>query len=60
MVSTTPMEGNKSNWHRSSRNREIFGFIDKIKPFPFAEINHLSEKSYIKFINNLKMKNELT
>ena len=31
VVSKTPMKGNKSNWHRSSRNREIFGFIDKIK-----------------------------
>lgn len=59
VVSKTPLKGNKSNWHRSSRNREIFGFVDKIKPFPFAEIGHLSEKSYFKFIDSLKMKNEL-
>ncbi len=59
IVSKTPMSGNKSNWHRRGRNKEIFGFIDKIKPFPFTEIDHLSEKSYFTFINDLKMKNTL-
>lgn len=60
IVSTTPMRGNKSNWHRRGRNKEIFGFIDKIKPFPFTEIDHLSEESYFAFINTLEMKNTLT
>ena len=60
VVSTTPISGNKSNWHRRGRSKEIFGFIDKIKPFPFTEIDHLSEKSYYSFINNLKMKNSAT
>lgn len=60
VVSTTPMSGNKSNWHRRGRNKEIFGFIDKIKPFPFTEIDHLSEESYFTFINTLKTKNTLT
>lgn len=59
VVSTTPSSGNKSNWHRRGRNKEIFGFIDKIKPFPFAEIDHLSEKSYHSFINSLDAKNIL-
>lgn len=60
VVSTTPMRGNKSNWHRRGRSKEIFGFIDKIKPFPFTEIDHLSEESYLTFINTLKTKNTLT
>lgn len=60
VVSTTPISGNKSNWHRRGRNKEIFGFIDKIKPFPFTEINHLSEKSYFAFINTLNIKNTIT
>ena len=60
VVSTTPISGNKSNWHRRGRNKEIFGFIDKIKPFPFTEINHISEKSYFAFINTLKIKNTIT
>lgn len=60
VVSKTPMSANKSNWHRRGRNKEIFGFIDKIKPFPFIEIGHLSEKSYSSFINSLNVKNTLT
>lgn len=59
VVSTTPTSGNKSNWHRRGRNKEIFGFIDKIKPFPFTKIDHIHEKSYFSFINNLKIKNTL-
>ena len=35
IVSKTPInKNNRSNWHRKGRSREIFGFIDKIKPFP--------------------------
>lgn len=60
VVSRTPMSGNPSNWHRRGRNKEIFGFIDKISPFPFTEIDHLSEESYCAFINSLEMRNTLT
>lgn len=60
IVSTTPMSGNKSNWHRRGRNKELFSFIDKIKPFPFSEIDHISKKSYLAFINNLEIKNEIS
>ena len=55
IVSTTPISGNKSNWHRRGRNKEIFGFIDKIKPFPFVEVDHLSEKSFLSLIDELEI-----
>lgn len=58
IISNTPIDGNKSNWHRGKRNKEIFGFIDKIKPFPFIEINHLNEKTFLSLINTLQKSNE--
>lgn len=58
IISETPVDGNKSNWHRGKRNKEIFGFIDKIKPFPFSEINHLNERRFLSLINTLQKNNE--
>lgn len=55
IVSKTPMTGNKNNWHRKGRNKEIFGFIDKIKPFPFIEIEHLNEKTFLSLIETIKI-----
>ena len=35
IVSKTPLnKNNKSNWHRTGKSNEIFGFIDKISSFP--------------------------
>ena len=31
IISKTPISGNKSNWHRRGRNKEIFGFILNVK-----------------------------
>lgn len=58
VVSKTPSSGNKANWHRRGRNKEIFGFIDKIKPFPFSEIDHLDEKAFLSLINDLEIRQE--
>lgn len=57
IVSKTPINKNRSNWHRQTKNREIFGFIDKIKPFPFIEVDHLNEKTFLSVIRNLKENN---
>jgi len=54
IVSQTPMTGNKTNFHRQTKNKEIFGFIDKIKPFPFMEINHLTEQSFLSLLAEIK------
>ena len=54
IVSQTPMTGNPNNFHRQTKNREIFGFIDKISPFPFSKIDHLTVKSFLKMIDNLE------
>lgn len=53
VVSKTPLGGNKSNWHRRGRNRELFGFIDDMCPFPFSQINHLSEKTFLSLVGEL-------
>ena len=58
IMSKTPInKNNRSNWHRKGRSREIFGFIDKIKPFPFIEVDHLNEKTFLSLIKNLKGNN---
>ena len=59
VVSKTPQSGNKHNWHRKGRNREIFGFIDKIKPFPFIEVDHLNKETFLSLIEELQIKNEI-
>jgi hypothetical protein len=53
-VSKTPLNNNKANWHRKGKSGEIFGFIDKIKPFPFIKVDHLNEKTFLSLIRNLK------
>lgn len=53
VVSKTPLSGNKSNWHRRGRNKELFGFIDNLCPFPFSQINHLNEKTFLSLIGEL-------
>lgn len=53
VVSKTPLGGNKSNWHRQGRSRELFGFIDDMCPFPFSQINHLNEKTFLSLIDDL-------
>ena len=53
IVSKTPIGGNKSNWHRRGRNRELFGFIDDMCPFPFSQINHLNEKTFLALVGDL-------
>lgn len=53
VVSKTPGNGSKKNWHRKGRNGELFGFIDKIRPFPFTKVDHLTEKTFISMINEL-------
>ena len=53
VVSKTPLSGNKSNWHRQGRSRELFGFIDDMCPFPFSQINHLNEKTFLSLIDDL-------
>ena len=58
IVSKTPL-GNKSNFHRKGRSGEIFGFIDKIKPFPFAEVEPITENVFLSLINDLKRKQQL-
>ena len=59
VVSTTPSSGNKANWHRRGRNREIFGFIDKIKPFPFINVDHLNKETFSSLIDELQTKNQI-
>lgn len=59
VVSKTPQSGNKHNWHRKGRNREIFGFIDKIKPFPFIEVDHLNKETFLSLIEELQINNEI-
>ena len=59
IVSPTPINGNTSNWNKRGRNKEIFGFVDKIKPFPFSEIEPISEETYLTLIEDLKRKNTL-
>lgn len=54
VVSKTPSRGNKSNWHRRGRNRELFGFIDNMCPFPFSRISHLNEKTFLSLIGDLE------
>ena len=54
IVSQTPMAGNPNNFHRQTKNNEIFGFIDKISPFPFSKIDHLTEKGFLKMIEELE------
>lgn len=53
VVSKTPRIGNKKNWHRKGRNGELFGFIDKIHPFPFSKVDHLTENTFLSMINEL-------
>lgn len=57
IVSKTPINTNKSNYHRKGRTGEIFGFIDKIKPFPFIKVEPITEETFISLINNLERKN---
>jgi len=56
ILSKTPIKGNLANFHRKGRSKEIFGFIDKIKPFPFAEVQPINEITFLSLINNLKNK----
>lgn len=53
VVSKTPSNGNKKNWHRKGRNGELFGFIDKIQPFPFSKVDHLTENTFLSLIDEL-------
>lgn len=55
IVSKTPLnKNNKSNWHRKGKSNEIFGFIDKIRPFHFIKVDHLDEKAFLSLIGTLK------
>lgn len=56
IVSETPINGNPTNFHRKGRSKEIFGFIDKIKPFPFAEVQPINKITFLSLISNLKNK----
>ena len=53
VVSKTPSKGSKKNWHRKGRNGELFGFIDKILPFPFSKVDHLTETTFLSMIDEL-------
>ena len=57
VVSITPINENKSNSHRKGRYSEIFGFIDKITPFPFVNVEPINEKTFLSLINSLKKEN---
>lgn len=59
IVSKTPINGSPTNFHRKGRSKEIFGFIDKIKPFPFAEVQPINEMTFLSLIYNLKNKKTL-
>lgn len=59
IVSNTPVTWNKSNSRRHGRTGEIFGFVDKISPFPFVHIEPINEKTFLSLIKDLEMKNEL-
>ena len=52
-MSKTPITKTKSNSHRKGRYNELFGFIDKIYPFPFANVEPINQKVFMKLINNL-------
>lgn len=58
VVSKTPVNENIVEWHKRRRNKEIFGFIDKIKPFPFIDANHLNKEAFLSLINELQIDNE--
>ena len=53
VVSKTPSNGNKKNWHRKGRNGELFGFIDKIRPVPFSKVDHLTENTFLSMMDEL-------
>ena len=57
IVSKTEIKGNKSNFHRKGRSGELFGFIDKITPFPFVKVEPIDENSFISLIRNLERNN---
>ena len=42
---------------RKGRYSEIFGFIDKITPFPFVNVEPINEKTFLSLINSLKKEN---
>ena len=56
IVSNTKIKGNKSNFHRKGRSSELFGFIDKISPFPFSNVEPIDENSFISLVESLEKK----
>lgn len=54
IVSETPIPGNKSNFHRKGRSKEIFSFIDIIKPYPFINVEPINKTTFVSLINNLE------
>lgn len=52
IVSKTVINKNRNNIHLKGRSAEIFGFINKIKPFPFIEVEPINEKTFFTIIHN--------
>lgn len=54
IISKTPIKGNKSNFHKKGRSKEIFGFIDIIKDIPFSKVQPINETAFISLIKTLE------
>ena len=52
IVSKTKINKNKSHIHIKGRGKEVFGFINKIQPFPFVKVKPINEKTFIEIIQN--------
>jgi predicted metal-binding transcription factor (methanogenesis marker protein 9) len=57
IVSKTEMKVNRSNFYNSGRSGELFGFINRIKPFPFVNVEPINEEIFIELIEDLKRNN---
>lgn len=57
IVSNTEIKGNKSNFHRKDRTGELFGFIEKITPFPFVNVEPIDKNTFISLVENLEKNN---
>lgn len=57
IVSNTKIKGNKSNFHRKGRSKELFGFINQISPFPFVIIEPIDENSFVSLVERLEKNN---
>lgn len=54
IVSKTEIKANRSNFYNTGRSGELFGFVEKISPFPFVNVEPINDEIFIELIEDLK------